>query len=72
MGYHTKECKLQETKQALEEGCNEIDMVVNLGDVKEGNFDKVTDEIRALKELCKDKILKVDGKPPTFVFKGDI
>lgn len=59
LGYHTKECKLFETKQALEEGCNEIDMVVNLGDVKEGKFDKVTEEIRALKQACGDKILKV-------------
>jgi len=59
LGYHTKESKLQETKQALAEGANEIDMVVNLGDVKEGKFDKVTDEIRALKEACGNRILKV-------------
>ena len=59
LGYHSKEVKLLETKQALEEGCNEIDMVVNIGDVKDGNFEKVTDEIAALKQACGDKILKV-------------
>ena len=48
-----------ETKQALEEGASEIDMVINLGDVKQGDFEAVTNEIGALKEACSDKILKV-------------
>lgn len=59
LGYSTIESKLFETKQALLEGASEIDMVVNLGDVKEANFENVTNEIKVLKEACKDHILKV-------------
>lgn len=59
LGYNTKECKVWETKQAVAEGASEVDMVVNLGDVKNGEFDKVTEEIRALKEAAGDNILKV-------------
>ena len=59
LGYSTTASKLFETKEALENGAGEIDMVVNLGDVKEGNFDKVTEEIKELKKACGDKILKV-------------
>ena len=51
--------KVAETKQAIEEGASEIDMVINLGDVKQGDFEAVTNEIGALKEACGDKILKV-------------
>lgn len=59
LGYNTKECKLAETRQALDEGASEIDMVINLGDVKNGEFDKVTEEIRALKGVTGKHILKV-------------
>ena len=59
LGYSTTASKLIETREALHNGASEIDMVVNLGDVKEGNFDKVTQEIRELKKACGDKILKV-------------
>ena len=45
--------------QAIEEGASEIDMVINLGDVKQGDFEAVTNEIAALKAACGDKILKV-------------
>ena len=58
-GYNTTAVKAFETREALKEGADEIDMVVNLGDVREGNFEKVTEEIRTLKEICGDKILKV-------------
>lgn len=58
-GYNTTAVKEFETKEALKEGADEIDMVVNLGDVREGNFEKVTDEIRTLKAACGNKILKV-------------
>ena len=58
-GYNTTAVKIFETKEALKEGADEIDMVVNLGDVREGNFEKVTEEIRALKEACGKKVLKV-------------
>lgn len=59
LGYNTTATKLFETKDALVNGAGEIDMVVNLGDIKTGDFDKVTAEIAALKEACGDKILKV-------------
>ena len=59
LGYSVTEAKAAEIRQALEEGCNEIDMVVNISDVKKGDFDKVEQEIRTLKGVCGDHILKV-------------
>ena len=59
LGYETTEVKVAETKQAIEEGASEIDMVINLGAVKQGDFEAVTSEIEALKKACGDKILKV-------------
>ena len=59
LGYSVTEAKLAETRKALEEGCGEIDMVVNIGDVKNGDFDKVETEIRTLKEACGEHVLKV-------------
>lgn len=59
LGYSATEAKLAEVRQALSEGCNEIDMVVNIGDVKNGDFDKVETEIRTLKEACGEHTLKV-------------
>lgn len=58
-GYSTSEVKEFETKNAILNGADEIDMVVNLGDIKEGNDDAVKEEIRLLKKACGDKILKV-------------
>ena len=46
-------------REAVADGANEVDMVINLGDVKNGDFDAVTEEIRTLKEAAGDKILKV-------------
>lgn len=58
-GYNTTYVKVMETKEALDNGADEIDMVVNLGDVKDGKFDEVLEEIRQIKKACGDKILKV-------------
>ena len=58
-GYSTTSVKVFETKEAIREGADEIDMVVNLGWVREGRFDLVEEEIRTLKEACGDHILKV-------------
>ena len=55
----TKAVKAFETKDALENGADEIDMVINLGMVKDKQYDLVEDEIRTLKEVCGSKILKV-------------
>ena len=59
LGYSVTEAKIAETSKAIEDGADEIDMVVNISDVKNGLYQKVEEEIRALKEVCKDKILKV-------------
>ncbi|NLK95737.1 MAG: deoxyribose-phosphate aldolase [Clostridiales bacterium] len=58
-GYMTTEAKVFETKDAIENGADEIDMVVNLGLIKDGNYKQVLDEINRIKEVCKNKILKV-------------
>lgn len=59
LGYQTAAVKEWETRQAIEDGASEVDMVVNLGDVKDGHFDKVTEEIRLLKKAAGNNILKV-------------
>lgn len=59
LGYSVTEAKAAEVRKALEDGGNEIDMVVNISDVKNGLYDKVEQEIRTLKELCGEHILKV-------------
>ena len=59
LGYSTTEAKVQEVKTAIEDGVSEIDMVVNVSDVKNGDYDKVEAEIKALREACGEKILKV-------------
>ena len=59
LGYNTTACKVFETQQAVREGASEVDMVVNLGDVKNGDFDAVEKEIEALKKAAGDNVLKV-------------
>ncbi|MCH5343149.1 MAG: deoxyribose-phosphate aldolase [Acetatifactor sp.] len=59
LGYSVTAVKVAEVEQALADGCNEIDMVVNISDVKNGLFDKVEEEIRRLKVACGKHILKV-------------
>ena len=58
-GYATTSVKCFETKDAVENGADEIDMVINLGWVKEGRYDWVLEEIRAVKQACAGKLLKV-------------
>ena len=59
LGYANTEAKVAETKKAIEDGASEIDMVINISDVKNGMCDAVEEEIRTLKTTCGDKILKV-------------
>ena len=59
LGYSVSAAKLEEAEIALIEGAQELDMVINLGDVKNGAFDKVEDEIYALRKETGNKILKV-------------
>lgn len=58
-GYSETAVKVFEAKTAVASGADEIDMVINLGNVKDGLYDAVLQEIRAVKEACSGKILKV-------------
>lgn len=59
LGYNTLEAKVFEAQDAVNKGADELDMVVNLSDVKGKAFDKVTAEIAALKKVAGDRVLKV-------------
>lgn len=59
LGYQVTAAKVAEVEEALKQGCNEIDMVVNITDVKNGLYGKVEEEIRTIKKACGDHILKV-------------
>ena len=58
-GYNTTAVKAFETGDAIDNGADEIDMVINIGWVKDGKWDDIEHEIRMLKEVCGDHILKV-------------
>ena len=58
-GYMTTATKEFETKDAIANGADEIDMVINIGWVKDKKFDLIKEEIKAIKNACGDKILKV-------------
>lgn len=58
-GYNTTAVKLFETKDAIQNGADEIDMVINIGELKAGNYEYVENEIKLLKQACGDKVLKV-------------
>ncbi len=59
LGYSTRESKVFEAKDAVEKGAQEVDMVINITDLKNGDIQKVTAEIRAVKEAVGDAVLKV-------------
>lgn len=58
-GYSTTATKVYETKDAISNGADEIDMVININELKNKNYDYVLNEIKEIKEACGDKILKV-------------
>lgn len=58
-GYNTTETKVFETVDAIKNGADEIDMVINIGELKAKNYEFVEDEIKKIKSACGDKILKV-------------
>lgn len=58
-GYATAAAKCFEAAEAVKNGASEIDMVINLGWVKDGRFDRVLEEIRAVKAACDGRLLKV-------------
>ena len=58
-GYNTTECKVFETLDAVKNGADEIDMVINIGELKAGNTGYVLNEIKTIKEACGGALLKV-------------
>ena len=58
-GYSTPEVKVFETEDVIRDGADEIDMVINQGLARSGDWEGVLAEIRAVKESCKGRILKV-------------
>lgn len=58
-GYSTAEAKCFEAEDAVKNGADEIDMVINIGDLKDKMYDKLLSEIVAVKKACGDKVLKV-------------
>lgn len=58
-GYNTTKVKVFETEDAIKNGADEIDMVINIGWVKEKKFDLIKEEIKAIKNACGNRILKV-------------
>ena len=55
----TKEAKKFETKDALENGADEIDMVISVGQLKAGSYDEVYEDVKAVREACQGKVLKL-------------
>lgn len=58
-GYNTTETKCFETAEAVKNGADEIDMVINIGDLKAKNYDNILKEINLVKKSCGGRILKV-------------
>ena len=58
-GYNTSNVKVYETLEAIEKGADEIDMVINIGWLKDQKYEEIENEIKAIKNVCGDKILKV-------------
>ncbi len=59
LGYNTTEVKVFETKAAIRDGADEVDIVINIGDVKNNDFDKIKAELTAVREASEGSILKV-------------
>lgn len=58
-GYNTTATKVFEAKEAIAEGATEIDMVINIGDVRQGHYDDVRAELKTMRQVCSGVILKV-------------
>lgn len=58
-GYNLTKVKMYETEQAVADGADEIDMVINVGKLKEKNYDYILNEINGIKSKCNGRILKV-------------
>lgn len=58
-GYSTSAVKCFEAERAVMDGADEIDMVINIGDVKDGKYEEILREINAVKSSCNGRLLKV-------------
>ena len=58
-GYNTAAVKCFEAEDAIKNGADELDTVINIGDLKSGEYGKILSELSALKKVCGDRILKV-------------
>ena len=58
-GYNTTATKVFEAKEAIADGATEIDMVINIGDVRQGHYEDIRAELKAMREVCSGVILKV-------------
>lgn len=58
-GYNTTNVKVYETLEAIEKGADEIDMVINIGWLKDKKYEEIENEIKAIKNVCGNRILKV-------------
>ena len=58
-GYNTTAVKVFETEDAVNNGADEIDMVINIGDLKDKKYDEILEEINRIKEACRGRLLKV-------------
>lgn len=59
LGYSVTAAKVTEAREALRDGADEIDMVINISDIKNGDYDKAEAEIAAVREACQGCVLKV-------------
>ena len=59
LGYSVTSAKAKEAESAIEDGADEIDTVINISDVKNGRFDSVLDELKLLKKIAGEHVLKV-------------
>lgn len=59
LGYNTSEVKVFETKAAVKDGADEVDIVINIGDVKNNDFENIRSELNQVREASAGKILKV-------------
>ena len=59
LGANTTETKVFETENSIKNGADEIDMVINIGWLKDKQYDNLLNEIKSIKSVCKDKLLKV-------------
>lgn len=59
LGYNSTSSKVVEAKDAIADGASEIDMVINIGDMKNGDYEKVLSDVKAIREATKGYILKV-------------